>query len=361
MRQNTEERWWSDPRRMKLAMRLAGDLLDIDLAPFVADGIVLNAWKLAERFWIPDKQLIPLHDWEAAGIPEAFFEVKLAERRPGGIYVKGTEDACQWWFDDREQRIEAGKRSAERRRDTRGRLLPRTAGSAKPPTAAGEKSNGVGKTANSAQRGPARPNDVQPSGSCSSSSTSKERTSPPADAAGEGGSLSENSGPTSEGTAAPPSNLVEEVIYARYPLKKGKAKGLRSLRAQATTWAKFALLERAVKNYAFYHARTLGKDPLGRAEFREGMMHFDTWADPDVWVDWIEPDEAVLYGPAGKPAVPREVFASTGDTPPEPMTVEMLEKQADLLEAGDCRNSRELVASFRRVIERKRLQMEAPG
>ncbi len=101
---NVDEEYWADPRRMRLAIKLGNE--------FMADGAMLNAWKLAERFWFErdggevQNKPIPLDAWTAAGLDDSIVEVGFAVKTDEGIYVKGTKERFAW----RATRIENGKR-----------------------------------------------------------------------------------------------------------------------------------------------------------------------------------------------------------------------------------------------------------
>jgi hypothetical protein len=68
-----------------------------------------------------------------------------------------------------------------------------------------------------------------------------------------------------------------EAIYAAYPRKLGRKKGLQRCRSAIRTQAKFDALQAAVKHYTAFVA---GKD----VEF---VKHFDSFMS--VWEDWVEP------------------------------------------------------------------------
>jgi hypothetical protein len=87
---------------------------------------------------------------------------------------------------------------------------------------------------------------------------------------------------TNESPAAAPLDLVSskfdfEAIYAAYPRKLGRKKGLQRCRSAIRTQAKFDALQAAVKHYTAFVA---GKD----VEF---VKHFDSFMS--VWEDWVEP------------------------------------------------------------------------
>jgi uncharacterized phage protein (TIGR02220 family) len=82
-----------------------------------ATGVLVHAIKLALRFWVPDKKLIPHKTAERSKVPfKSLIECELAEKREDGIYVKGLEDAFSWYFESREAGRMGGLRSGEVRR-----------------------------------------------------------------------------------------------------------------------------------------------------------------------------------------------------------------------------------------------------
>ncbi len=166
-----EEKFWTDDRVGKLVRR-CGEVLGY--------GYCLLAWKLAQHYWLPDKDLIPDKSWKVAGLPEDLFELGLAERREGGIYVSGTEKYHAWYFTNvekyRKRQHSAGVASAKRPRDKKGRLLP-----------SGNTQEARPTSSSQAQPSPAKSNSYSYSSSSSSSSTSEEkkRTTAPAKAKSE--------------------------------------------------------------------------------------------------------------------------------------------------------------------------------
>ena len=125
-------------------------------------GAVGFAWKSAQRYWCPDKKPIPLDVFGRISSGPFLIEVGLARQTEEGVYIAGAEEHFQWWFDGIEQRREAGKKSATRPRDEKGRLLPN------------EMPNDANETQRPLDDGPTAPNEVQPSSSSSFSKTKKE-------------------------------------------------------------------------------------------------------------------------------------------------------------------------------------------
>lgn len=93
---NVEDEWFSDPRRARLTKLLG--------CQFKADGVMLLAWFLSQKYWIK-KELIPEHAWSASEMPDELFTCGLAERRESGIYVRGSDRHFAWYT----SKVEAGK------------------------------------------------------------------------------------------------------------------------------------------------------------------------------------------------------------------------------------------------------------
>ncbi len=72
------------------------------------DGAWLSAIKIAQQYWVPNKEWVPLKSWKGCDIPEELIEVGLAELSKDGtkIYLSGSEEHFAWWF----KRQAAGKK-----------------------------------------------------------------------------------------------------------------------------------------------------------------------------------------------------------------------------------------------------------
>jgi len=98
---NIEDGLWSDPRFMRLCIKLGDEMRAV--------GAVVIAWKVAQKYWCPDKQAIPNAAFESAALPIQLVEVGLAESIASGIRMRGSEEHFAWWF----QRQEAGRKGGE--------------------------------------------------------------------------------------------------------------------------------------------------------------------------------------------------------------------------------------------------------
>jgi len=111
-RVNVEDAWFVDAEEKRECLIQAIQALPIRWSD-AADGMAVRAWKLAQRFWKDGEKLIPEADWKRAGL-EPLIVCDLAERRPEGVYVRGTRDQHDWIL----QRVEAGKRGGNNRAKT---------------------------------------------------------------------------------------------------------------------------------------------------------------------------------------------------------------------------------------------------
>lgn len=114
---NIEECWWSDPRRMKLALALGSGAM--------ADGVVTNAWRIAQEFWSKGRLLVPQDVWATVEANSKLIEANLAEARESGVYVRGSSQYLDWARERREAAIIGGKKSAEVRRKKNGSAQPK--------------------------------------------------------------------------------------------------------------------------------------------------------------------------------------------------------------------------------------------
>lgn len=110
-RLNIEETIWSDPRFLKLCIKLGDELRAI--------GAVVMAWRLAQKHWCPKKAAVPESEWRLSGLPDAVIEVGLAEFSGDGVKLKGVEDAFSWYFDAVEAGRKGGQASARSRKPKR--------------------------------------------------------------------------------------------------------------------------------------------------------------------------------------------------------------------------------------------------
>lgn len=111
---NLEDSLWSDPRFMKLCVKLQDEEKAL--------GRIIIAWRFAQKFWCPHKKPIPEKTWLEAHLGTELIEVGLAKKMPDGIYISGSEEQFAWWF----QRQAAGRKGGLERskRSLIDRLVP---------------------------------------------------------------------------------------------------------------------------------------------------------------------------------------------------------------------------------------------
>jgi hypothetical protein len=160
---NVEEKWWTDIRRSALIRLLKDEER--------ADGAAIRLWRAGFEYWKNDEASIPLEVFNLLPCAPELLKSGLAKIIPDNdptdiqrksnegprVYVNGSNEFFRWYKEGLAQRKVAGKSSAKRARDAKGRLLPSTN--------VQRESNG---SPTEVQR---KSNAVQPSSSSSSSSS----------------------------------------------------------------------------------------------------------------------------------------------------------------------------------------------
>jgi hypothetical protein len=115
---NVDDEWFEDPLERRKALIDAMRSCPPD-PEAMADGLALRAWRISRRFWRQGMGTIPEDVWARARL-EPLIGAGLAERRPDGIYVRGSAH----FHDYVKQRKDAGKSRAQSgQRDENGRFL----------------------------------------------------------------------------------------------------------------------------------------------------------------------------------------------------------------------------------------------
>lgn len=91
---------------------------------FKAIGIITILFKEAQKYWVPNRQPIPKQIFTKLGFPDSIIDLGFVDELNDGFYVKGSEDAFNWLIEKHEQAKEAGKRSAEVRKQNFGSAQP---------------------------------------------------------------------------------------------------------------------------------------------------------------------------------------------------------------------------------------------
>lgn len=112
---NIEERWWSDPRRTNLILKIG----------FEADSAVVNLWRTGQEHWGNKRSLIPVDSFFRLKFAQEMIDVGLVEIRGSEVYVRGAAEQFEWHASRRDQAREAGKKSAEARKAKLGTAQPK--------------------------------------------------------------------------------------------------------------------------------------------------------------------------------------------------------------------------------------------
>lgn len=115
---NIEDELSFDPR-FQAVVREVGN-------PDTAIGMAYRLFRLAQRYWGEDRQLIP-HDIFALQGFEIFLKVGLAKVQDDGIYVCGTRQHLEWYAERKDAARIGGQKSAEARREKYGTAVPTNA------------------------------------------------------------------------------------------------------------------------------------------------------------------------------------------------------------------------------------------
>jgi hypothetical protein len=108
---NIDDKLWSDARFDALKNLVGNELIAI--------GMVVKSFRIAQEYWKTETQLIPFQIWKLYNF-DAMEIVGLALRRDNGVYIKGSNDQFDWL----KKKQEAGKISAEIRRQKFGTAQP---------------------------------------------------------------------------------------------------------------------------------------------------------------------------------------------------------------------------------------------
>ena len=107
---NMEDSLFCDDRFMRL-VEIMGDRAS-------ALGSLVLAFKLAQKHWIPNKQLIPKDEFGMIPNWGHIINCNLAKESDIGFYVKGTESCTEWWFNAQAKGRKGGAASAKARSTT---------------------------------------------------------------------------------------------------------------------------------------------------------------------------------------------------------------------------------------------------
>jgi hypothetical protein len=85
---NIDDDWFTDPRRFKLAELVGSETL--------ADGCMVEAWRVAQSFWRQGKRLVPVPVYNKIPYAELILKVGLAKHKGARIYVNGSTVRFRW-------------------------------------------------------------------------------------------------------------------------------------------------------------------------------------------------------------------------------------------------------------------------
>lgn len=113
-RLNIEDSLWADPRFQDLMIAVG--------SRYMAKGIVIELWTMAQKFWLASGgRGIPKPAWEAAGMPPELLQCKLAKDNGDFIYAAGSKEQFSWLNQKSESGKAGGKASGISRRETKGK------------------------------------------------------------------------------------------------------------------------------------------------------------------------------------------------------------------------------------------------
>ena len=99
---NIEEKWWSDPRRGRLADKLGRRY---------ADGLMMEAWRLSQEFNGESFEWKPYFEKHEV---EALASVCLADAQDELIYIKGSKEHHDWITKKRQSAMKGGMANKRR-------------------------------------------------------------------------------------------------------------------------------------------------------------------------------------------------------------------------------------------------------
>lgn len=232
---NIQERWWTDPRREKL----------ITLVGLAVDTVALRLWRCSQEYWKDERSLIPLEIFQLLPYFNELLEAKLAQIDGEFVYAKGSKEHHEWLNEKQKAAAAGGRISALRPRDERGRLTKKSpstiqADSKQTPTDSSAPPLTPPLT-------PPLPLTLEPKNICSPSA----------------------------------SEFDFEGVYKKYPRKQGKSVGMRKLKSQIKTPARFEDFKKALDRFLEHHSNA-GTSQEFYPYFSSFVSQWSDWLDPDV-------------------------------------------------------------------------------
>lgn len=112
---NVEDSWFTDHRRFELAEKLGDEQM--------ADGLMVSVWRLAQSFWGNGRKKIPEQAFKSIKNSHLLFDVDLASKHGGFVYVRGTRQYLDWYASVKESAAKGGKSKANRAKQTSSKPL----------------------------------------------------------------------------------------------------------------------------------------------------------------------------------------------------------------------------------------------
>ena len=108
---NINDKLWADPRFDALKIMVGNE--------FVAIGLVVKAFRMAQEFWSDGEKLIPLETWKIYPF-DSLEKSGLAEVTEAGVYVKGSKENFDWLLKKRAAARVGGLKSVQVRQEKYG-------------------------------------------------------------------------------------------------------------------------------------------------------------------------------------------------------------------------------------------------
>lgn len=85
---NIDDSLFNDHRFIELSLKCGNQ--------YLAVGSLYYLWRAAQKYWVPDKKLIPITIFKKLLHADLFEEVGFVKRKRSGFYVHGSEDSFRW-------------------------------------------------------------------------------------------------------------------------------------------------------------------------------------------------------------------------------------------------------------------------
>lgn len=111
----------------KLREKFAGHGLDVGMSAHffedLATGMLVRFWRIAQKYWVPSKELIPISVFRQEGL-ELLIDVGMAVRNRHGIYACGAKRQFAWLM----SKSDNGKKGGRPRGVTKSGSKPKKSG-----------------------------------------------------------------------------------------------------------------------------------------------------------------------------------------------------------------------------------------